>query len=870
MKSLHPLIPLAVGSLSLSGWSAAQTLDSGELLHTRPTFQTSTTLADLDADGDLDWVALWSDESAIVWAENLGPDGFGATRHLIREVQSSLSATIEVADLDGDGDPDFLITRSSIQNPIPLGWYENVGGLQYGALQPIPVPISSATQGQAADIDGDGDLDVVLAANREDPAWVENQGVGAWGPIQFVGSTVFEVRDLEIADFDGNGWLDMVWADSTGSDLYWAPNLGGGTFGPAELISTLVDTPYDIELHDLDSDADLDLVVASTNGESVEWFQNLGNGNLAPRATLASGFGRPVRLRVADWDADGDQDLAVGCNEQPWLVHLENQGMTQFGPPVPMGTGPWQWGEVFALDVRQDGLLDVVVATGELLWSENLGSGWAQAAPLPARVSEGSPVDWDGDGDLDLLGLDLDTESVTLQLNDGNGHFSAPILLLSGWPLLTDAELFDADGDGDLDLMTAAGSFQSATSRVDWHENVQGVMVQRDQVYTAWADSGTSLIRADMEGDGDDDFVVQHQTVFSSWFWDATWVRNDGNGQFQSMSTLVLERNDPVRVAELNGDGELDFLVRSRVNNDFVLQWSDNFGGGAMSPPIPIQSYPNLSLRDYDPVDFDGDGDIDIVTSDHVGPVLGWIENLGSSQFAPQVPRATPAVAAQVIRARDMDLDGDLDWIAMAANEGEVFLNQGTGTFGPGLPFQHRSTTWPDFAVHFADMDADGDLDLLKETGLGTALHRNEWRFGEGYCQPTSTHSGGQFGKLYAQGSPKTALNQFALIAYDLPLQQFGFFLVADQPGLLIQPGTSQGNLCVGGAIGRMNRTIAEIFLTGMSGTGTVPLDLLDVPTPLGPTTLQAGQTSYFQAWYRDANPFSTSNFTEGLKVRWE
>ena len=41
-------------------------------------------------------------------------------------------------------------------------------------------------------------------------------------------------------------------------------------------------------------------------------------------------------------------------------------------------------------------------------------------------------------------------------------------------------------------------------------------------------------------------------------------------------------------------------------------------------------------------------------------------------------------------------------------------------------------------------------------------------------------------------------------------------------------------------------------------------------PTPTGLVQVAAGETWNFQAWYRDANPGPTSNFTPSVSVLFE
>lgn len=46
-------------------------------------------------------------------------------------------------------------------------------------------------------------------------------------------------------------------------------------------------------------------------------------------------------------------------------------------------------------------------------------------------------------------------------------------------------------------------------------------------------------------------------------------------------------------------------------------------------------------------------------------------------------------------------------------------------------------------------------------------------------------------------------------------------------------------------------------------------LDRADFFTPTGSTAVLTGETWRFQAWYRDANPASTTNFSGSVAVTW-
>ncbi len=139
------------------------------------------------------------------------------------------------------------------------------------------------------------------------------------------------------------------------------------------------------------------------------------------------------------------------------------------------------------------------------------------------------------------------------------------------------------------------------------------------------------------------------------------------------------------------------------------------------------------------------------------------------------------------------------------------------------------------------------------------------------YCGSGIPNSSGQSGKMSMSGSFVTADNSFTLHATDLPTGQFGYFLNSMGQGYVPNPGGSQGYLCLGGSapMGRHNRA-GEVGFSGASGQISLTLDLNNMPTPSGSSTVMAGEQWNFQCWHRDLNPGSTSNFTDGLWVQFE
>ncbi len=141
---------------------------------------------------------------------------------------------------------------------------------------------------------------------------------------------------------------------------------------------------------------------------------------------------------------------------------------------------------------------------------------------------------------------------------------------------------------------------------------------------------------------------------------------------------------------------------------------------------------------------------------------------------------------------------------------------------------------------------------------------------GTRYCTPGAVNSAGTSGAMSASGSLLASDNAMTIAATDLPSNSFAFFLASQTQGNVSNPGGSQGNLCLGGAIGRYVGP-GQIVNSGPAGEVSLALDLTQTPQPTGFVSVQPGDSWNFQAWYRDAvGGSATSNFTDGLEVTFQ
>lgn len=260
-----------------------------------------------------------------------------------------------------------------------------------------------------------------------------------------------------------------------------------------------------------------------------------------------------------------------------------------------------------------------------------------------------------------------------------------------------------------------------------------------------------------------------------------------------------------------------------------------------------------------------GNSDVDNGSVRLISPVLdfsGSGKNLFYSYFLSlSLPNGTDRLGVSM-----SDSGPTGPWITVALHEDNNGLDWTHEVITEAQILATGLTFTTDMHVRFIARDlgtgttVEAGVDAVKvgEVTCGTGP------IGSTYCSPAVNNSTGQSATIAASGSAQAAANDVTLLASNLPTNQFGFFLNSVMQGFAANPGGSQGNLCLGGSIGRYNTPVLN---TGALGSMTLVLDLTNTPTPTGSVSILAGQTWNFQAWYRDVNPTATTNFTDAVSI---
>ncbi|MEZ6120400.1 MAG: FG-GAP-like repeat-containing protein [Pirellulaceae bacterium] len=212
----------------------------------------------------------------------------------------------------------------------------------------------------------------------------------------------------------------------------------------------------------------------------------------------------------------------------------------------------------------------------------------------------------------------------------------------------------------------------------------------------------SNMIFADLDGDGDQDLVSDH-----------FWRPNLGDGTFaDAIQILPRDSVDAIEAGDIDGDGDLDLLV-TRREEQAIVAWHENLDGqGAFGSNQDIGTLPDWSLRQdrwrASLVDINDDQLLDVVVSSFAaGSQMSWHANLGSAGFA--VAAAVPGVdfSAAFLESADLDEDGDQDLVLRTADA--TLLMQNTNqTFSERAAFDLIADR-----VFMGDIDGDHLVDVL-------------------------------------------------------------------------------------------------------------------------------------------------------------
>ena len=120
----------------------------------------------------------------------------------------------------------------------------------------------------------------------------------------------------------------------------------------------------------------------------------------------------------------------------------------------------------------------------------------------------------------------------------------------------------------------------------------------------------------------------------------------------------------------------------------------------------------------------DRDGDLDIVSASSGDNTIAWYENDGAANPSwTAADISTTADGARNVFVADIDSDGDLDIVSASHDDDTIAWYENDGNSDPSFTKNVISTS-ADGArgVHIADIDSDGDLDIVSASRIDNKI----------------------------------------------------------------------------------------------------------------------------------------------------
>ena len=428
--------------------------------------------------------------------------------------------------------------------------------------------------------------------------------------------------------------------------------------------------------------------VYTTEWQEVEVTLPESDGEVAPNdAKVWEGLLRDIRLTFGldwgerdvprsaaevvgwleiDWiELTGVEELLAGELAPPLVEYFRFEGAGLFAPPVFSPIAPGLGGSGFLMDLDDDGDLDLF-SIWEDIHRDSFASGWVMA------------------------------------LNDGSGAFETVRTEALG--LMTNVQSGDLTGDG-TDEIVFANLYTAVIAVWSIEPDLQ------IEVLTQLSDRQLVGLM-DWDGDGVAELFSYHPVAAGS----ALEVWEVEDGEWTATPLVVAENHAPDRIGDFTGDGGLEVLWEP---GNQASTWIVTDLEAAPGEGVSLLEA-DLRTRPFHVGDFDGDGQIDLLTAvehnrfESSKGLLLWRGQPTGGVEKTVLYDDRLFVRSRVV-VRDLNGDGVDDWVFVGGDRASglgVFVEWGGGVH-PAKEVERHRLAGEGRQVLPGDVDGDGDLDLV-------------------------------------------------------------------------------------------------------------------------------------------------------------
>jgi hypothetical protein len=871
----------AIGGINGTSFEAKVDLTTGA-------FPRFGALGDLDGDGKLDLAVSNYNDNTVSVFRNTGSSG---TVSFAAKVDFATSGSnvegVAIADLDGDGKLDVAVVNNTT-NTVSVFKNTAVSGVIDANSFATNVDFTLAASSNSldiADLDGDGQPDLVVGydgtavvsvlRNTATPGVIDSGSFAAKVDLTTTGTSPFGVA---IGDLDGDGKLDLAVANRLSDNVSVFRNISSagtittGSFA-AKVDFTTATQPRSVKFGDLDGDGKPEMVVAAQTSNVVSVFQNtstsgsITGGSFAAKIDFATGT-VPFHVEIADFDGDRRPDIATANNTATSVSVLHNIAdpptITSLsatkGPPgsslTITGTNFYSShtnNTVFIGGIKATttagnatsitatvpdgatfGPVTVVTLGGRTAHSDEFFLPTYAGIPGVTTNTLASKVDFaggtgprwvavgdlDGDGKPDLAIANNGSDTVSVYRNTGTSgiidgsSFATKVDFATG-PDPTGVAIGDLDGDGknDLAVTSYTPNTVSIFRNISTSGTIDGSSFLAKVDFTTGGGPITVAI-GDLDGDGKADIAVGNSTAATMSVYKNTSTSGVLNANSFTAKVDFTTGTTPsvVAIGDIDGDGKPDLTVSNYSSANVSVFRNTSTSGTIDSNSFAAKTDFTSGVGPYVTLaELDGDGKIDLAVVNHIGNTVSLYRStstsgtIDGSTFAAKVDFAT-GTNPYNLAIGDLDGDGKPDLVVPNSGSDNLSVYRNTSTSGTidGSSF----TAKVDFAAGtdtywaaIADFDGDGKPDLAasNNTSNNLSIFHNQNGFLATFTDIATTAtvddagsgSGAAFGDYNGDGDLDLFLVNSG--SADRLYRNDGSNIFADQGGTTADAGAGRG-----------------------------------------------------------------------------
>ena len=651
-----------------------------------------------------------------------------------------------IADLDGDGKPDMVVTNNG---PDDISVFRNqstsggITGSSFAAQSNYTTgtdPVGVAV----GDIDGDGLLEIAVVNNTAITASVLHN-TSSPGSISFAAKEDFATNGgslgIAIDDLDGDGKNDLAVTSQSSSRVTVHRNtsiegtIDANSLSPQVWFTTGT-TAFDVAIADVDGDGKKDLISSNVGGDNVSILRNTATSGTITTSSFAAKLDfavgdQPSRPAIGDVDGDGKLDVSVGNQGDNTLSVLRNTsavGAINFAGQVTFATGTTPLATAVG-DLDGDGTLDIAVANDDdiSLFKNNSTPGTTSLSPevnffFGIATRDLAIGDLDGDQRPEIVVPNLNSSKVSVLYNIADPPIVTSISPTSGRvgkTVTITGTGFDATAAknsiyfGAIKANVATATTTSLTAEVPIGATFSPLIVRSDK---RSASSQTFFQPS---------FEAGPNTIDASTF--------DTKVDF---GAGVIPRG--TKLVDIDGDDKADVVLVDQGSN--VVSVYRNTAATGVVNASSLASKLDFTTGTQ-PIgvaagDLDLDGKVDLAVANAISNTLSILRNTstsGSVSFAAKVDFST-GNGPNYVAISDVDGDGKPDIAVPNRNANTVSVARNTSVSGTieAASFATKEdfpTGTNPLGVALGDIDGDGNGSgqLGRSNHVGLPQHQYSW-----------------------------------------------------------------------------------------------------------------------------------------------